>query len=192
MLKPVTKPVVQKKWSGRPLVLSAVAGLMLLIAAPIQVIAQTCNSHITPTTPDSRYTDNADGTVTDKQTGLMWKQCEEGQSGAGCAIGSALTFTWAAALQRSETLNTTGGFAGHTDWRLPNIKELASLVERACDGPSINNRLFPATPSSNVWSSSPDASYSDSAWYVYFGNGYSSYYDYRDNYYQVRLVRSGQ
>jgi hypothetical protein len=55
----------------------------------------------------------------------MWKQCAEGLSGATCQTGSAQTFTWANALAHAEAST----FANYTDWRLPNVKELSSLVE---------------------------------------------------------------
>jgi hypothetical protein len=58
------------------------------------------------------YTDNGDGTITDNVTGLMWVQ-ERGSE-----------MTWAAAVAGAST-NTT---AGHTDWRMPTIKELYSLI----------------------------------------------------------------
>ncbi len=149
--------------------------------------AQTCRDDIRATAPDSRYQDNGNGTVTDLATGLIWKQCAEGRSGAGCATGSAQTFTWQAALQHAEA----AVFAGSSLWRLPNKNELASLVERRCYDPAINSRFFPNTPSNWFWSSSPDADYSGYAWLVYFSDGYVS--DSKKYYTRyVRLVRAGQ
>ncbi len=162
--------------------------LLLVLAAP--ATARQCNDAIPPTAPDERYRDNGDGTVTDLWTGLMWKRCVEGLSGAGCDIGSVATFTWGAALQRAEAVNASGGFAGYNDWRLPNIKELRSLVEHACWSPAINVTHFPNTPIW-LWASSPAAVVSDGAWSVYFDYG-GSYYDYRDHSNHVRLVRDGQ
>ncbi|QVL49258.1 MAG: DUF1566 domain-containing protein [Thiocapsa sp.] len=149
--------------------------------------AQTCRDDIRATAPDSRYQDNGNGTVTDRATGLIWKQCAEGRSGAGCATGSAQTFTWQAALQHAEA----AVFAGSSLWRLPNKNELASLVERRCYDPAINATFFPNTPSSVLWSSSPYADFSDNAWIVGFGGG-GVYYYLKDLTFYVRLVRAGQ
>ena len=155
------------------------------------VSAQTCNtSSVTATTPDSQLTDNGNGTITDTKTGLMWKKCLEGVTGNLCDTGAATTFTWQTALQQPGAVNVSG-FATHQNWRLPNIKELTSIVEKQCYDPAINLNRFPNTPSSVVWSGSPFAGFPSSAWYVYFNNG-GSYLINRSNYFQVRLVRGGQ
>lgn len=60
------------------------------------------------------FVDNGDGTVTDRATGLMW---EQGDSGRG--------MDWKDALAYAEKLT----LAGHDDWRLPNAKELQSIVD---------------------------------------------------------------
>lgn len=67
----------------------------------------------------NRLTDNGDGTVTDLATGLMW------QKG-----GSSDTITWEEAQAYIDELNRQT-FAGNSDWRLPTIEELASLIESA-------------------------------------------------------------
>ncbi len=161
--------------------------LMLFLATHLQ--AQSCDSTVLPTAADSSYTNNADGTVTDLQTGLMWMQCLVGLNGAGCATGSASTFTWDVALQQPQTLNNNGGFANYTDWRLPNIKELESLVEYACWNPSINIKVFPNTPSTSsfFWSSSPSHSQSNT-WLINFYFGHTIYTNRLERQY-VRLVR---
>jgi hypothetical protein len=152
-----------------------------------------CNPNIPASTPDSQLIDNGDGTVTDTKTGLMWKQCLEGLSGSNCETGSADSFTWQQALQQPGTVNDAGGFASYTDWRLPNIRELFSIVEQQCYLPAINTTHFPNTPTSYVWSGSPYASPTRTtrAWYVHFSYGHSDY-DSRTDSYAVRLVRNAQ
>ena len=92
----------------------------LLLALP--VLAQTVILNIENITPDSRYTVNNDGTVTDNETGLMWMQCSEGlawelSGGVGNCTGTATTHTWDAA----SALANGKEFAGYSDWRPPGI-----------------------------------------------------------------------
>jgi hypothetical protein len=162
--------------------------LLCLCVLAIPAAWADCKSEIPRTTPGNILLDNGDGTVTDWNTGLMWKQCSEGQNEQGCA-GTASVFDWQAALQVPDTLNVSGGYAGHTDWRLPNIKELRSIVEEACFSPAINSDRFPNTPHANFWSSSVTVGQSGYSWYVYFRYGVVSYYGNRSGERHVRLVR---
>ena len=166
--------------------------LSILLLFPSILQAQTIEGYIDNEWPDSRYTDHGNGTVTDTKTGLSWKQCSEGQtaSSGGCS-GDASSYTWDQALQQPATLNSGGGYAGHSDWRLPNIKELASLGALDRNSPSINSALFPSTPSAWFWSSSPYAYDGVNAWKFGFYDG-SDNNDSRNNDYHVRLVRGGQ
>jgi hypothetical protein len=161
--------------------------LIAAMAIPAALPAQTCNEAIRATAPDSRYTDHGDGTVSDGDTGLMWKQCSEGQGGVDCGEGRVTGYTWSEALQQAEAST----HAGYGDWRLPNVKELKSLVERRCYDPAINIIYFPNTASADYWSSSPYANYSGSAWNVDFDSGYDGY-GYKNYDYAVRLVRGRQ
>ena len=99
------------------------------------------NVDILETKPNSLYEDHGDGTVTDKETGLMWQKCGLGLSGNDCSMGTATTFTWQAALAVANE-NTQSNYS---DWRLPNVKELFSIVEVACYFPAINSVAFPNT-----------------------------------------------
>lgn len=166
---------------------SLLPAIILLLAGVGAHAAQTCSDLILATAPDSRFQANGDGTVTDLSTGLIWKQCAEGLSGADCLTGSLSAFTWQQALQHAEAQV----FAGSSLWRLPNKNELASLVERRCIQPAINGRFFPNTPSSWFWSSSPYAYDSGLAWNVRFHNGHVKVYD-KDDAGYVRLVSGGQ
>lgn len=148
--------------------------------------AQTINGYIPDDTPDSRYTLHSDGTVTDSWTELMWQRCSLSQTwdGSTCT-GSASTYTWQGALQQGES----NSFAGYSDWRLPNRKELRSIVAYDRYSPAINTTVFPNTPSSSYWSSSV-ANYSDT-WVIHFNNGDDGDSG-RDYTGAVRLVRGGQ
>ena len=169
-------------------------GAGLLLAQPPVWATQTCKyGSIPATAPASRFTDNLNGTLTDTATGLQWKRCSEGQTwdaaGETCT-GTASTYSWQQALQQAATLNAAGGFAGHGDWRLPNSKELQSIVEEACLDPAIDLAAFPGTPSYLFWSASPDA-FDSNAWYVSFYYGNVNNYN-QGAYNHARLVRGGQ
>ncbi len=171
--------------------------VVLSLLSVVNLYGQTCQTaSITASTPTSRFTDNGDGTLVDSVTGLMWKKCSEGQSyntaTSGCD-GTDVTYSWQEALQRASAANSGGGFAGHTDWRLPDIKELNSIVERQCINPAINLDIFPATSSWQFWSASPyaDASVTDGAWLISFDDGHYGIGN-KSNGPVARLVRGGQ
>lgn len=160
----------------------------LLALAALAEAAQTCHSYWPkPSTPINRFTENGDGTVTDTVTKLIWKRCSEGLSGESCEKGEPSIFTWQEALKTA----TESRFIGKSDWRLPDIKELNSIIERQCTMPAINEVVFPATPTMSFWSSSPYAGNSSYAWNVYFPYGIS---DGNNKGYKffVRLVRSAK
>ena len=119
---------------------------------------------------------NGDGTVTDTVAGLMWQQVTEGA-----------TLTWETAITRCET--TTLG--GYDDWRLPNLRELRSIVDYGRYNPAINGDYFPDTLSSDYWSSTTNAYFTDYALYVSFGYGRDNFL-HKSNSYYVRAVRGGQ
>ena len=129
----------------------------------------------------ARFVDNGDGTITDKATGLMW--AKDG-NGAGCNNGA--TIAWGAAITFANDLT----FAGYSDWRLPNVKELQSIVDYSTYNPAIDSS-FTNTQSGYYWSSTTYADLTDFAWDVYFNYGYVDLDDKDDGYY-VRPVRGGQ
>jgi len=133
------------------------------------------------------FTDNTDGTVLDNSTGLMWKKCSEGQSGGDCLGGSATTKTWTQALTTCEA-DTTASF---TDWRLPNIRELNSIVRYNVVNPCIDQTSFPNTQTSSYWSSTTYANSSTNALTTAFSTvGASSPFN-KVNPDYVRCVRGG-
>lgn len=165
------------------------AALGFLLAFGVSQASECLNS-IPPSNPDLFYQVQGD-VVTDSRTGLMWKRCSEGQSWSGSTcVGTASVRNWTDALQLAEAST----FAGYSDWRLPNLKELRSLVEECRVNPAINVSIFPSTPGMNFWTSSPYAGSSSGAWYVFFGNGYGNtgHTDRVGNTLLVRLVRDAQ
>jgi len=156
-----------------------------------------CRNDVPARKPDGNYFVHADGTVTDRITGLMWKLCPEGmaENGGYCVQdGSVYSFTWQAALQHAKSLNNSGGYAGYTDWRVPNRNELGSLIDRGCRSPAMNSSVFPLgvtfASSGPTWSStSSDGAF---AWVVNLGTGSIEEAVATWDYYLLRLVRGGQ
>ena len=105
-----------------------------------------------PTTPTEDFTDNDDGTVTHRITGLTWMRCAMGMTWTGTTCsGTASPYTW----DQAKVLTTV--FAGKSDWRLPSIAELNSIVEFAGTYGLINATMFPNIPHSQgspCWSGS--------------------------------------
>jgi hypothetical protein len=76
------------------------------------------------------YTDNGDGTITDNVTGLMWQQSADTDGDGDIDAADKLTYAEACTYCQNLTL------AGYTDWRLPDIKQLYSLIDFSGIDPS--------------------------------------------------------
>ena len=132
------------------------------------------------------FTDNGDGTVTDSKTGLTWMRCSMGQTwSAGTCNGTASTYTFDGAKALT---NTT--MLGKSDWRVPNIREFQTIVDRSTTNPAVDRVAFPNTPNLDYWSGS--TGYSGGAWFANGGNGDVYGYGNRSNPNAVRLVRGGE
>jgi len=163
--------------------------IISLIITQSVIAERTCESYTSDEWPDSRYTVDdvsGDNVVVDNKTGLMWKQCSQGLTGAYCMTGTVTKYTWQQALMLVDTQNTSG-FAGYTDWRVPNKKELGTLVTRNCNNPSINENVFPNTLKHWYWSSTMVDD--GKAWIVSFDYGYDFRNILEDDS-RIRLVRS--
>ena len=143
---------------------------------------------------DSRYTDNLDGTISDPQTGLMWSKCSYGQTYDGndddsdqiICEGSPAVGNW----QQAFAWAADSTDHGYSDWRLPNIKELGSIVDFGSAKPAINQSIFPNTASDPYWSSTPSRANVHQAIFIGFQAGDYGPSDRISNLY-LRLVRDG-
>ena len=144
-------------------------------------------------TPDERYEDNRDGTVTDRKLKLMWMRCSAGQQwSAGRCSGAAGSYTLEAARQLASEFNQGGSFF-YSDWRLPQLKEIASLIETRCASPRVNLAVFPDTPAGIYWSTTPRAGMKDASLFYALGFGDDGVtYQRIDQPSHVRFVRRAQ
>jgi hypothetical protein len=155
---------------------------------------QVCDARTYPlSAPTTRFEDNGDGTVTDRATKLMWMRCSGGQqwSGDSCS-GQARAFDWRTAQRLAGDVNVNGSHF-FNDWRVPSLRELASIVERECSDPRVNLAVFPDTPPGLYWTVSPRPG-DDAASLVYalsFGND-GVVPSPKDGEHHVRLVRDAR
>jgi hypothetical protein len=162
------------------------------------------------------YTDNGDGTITDNNTGLMWEKKDD----SGGIHDKDNGYTWSTGTNDMDgtmvttfldTLNDVGGggancFAGHCDWRIPNVKELQSIVNYEVLFPAVAPAFHQAgtctgcvdvtlascscTASYLYWSATTLASSPGFAWFVPFdGGGVGNVV--KTIFLQVRAVRGG-
>jgi hypothetical protein len=201
----------------------------------------------------SRFADNADGTITDRQTGLMWEKkteldgspnfanlhdaddhyqwagvcfaynskycqptaaasalcmanaedggigCDECTGSEGACSATDTMWTFAAALN-------SASFGGHTDWRVPNRRELEFIRDLAVFNPAVDvafqgascgnmctditDQLCSCTEPSIYWSASPYAPNQQAAGIVNFYDGFTGA-SFRNNTFSVRAVRGG-
>jgi len=139
------------------------------------------------------YASNADGTITDNSTGLVWEKLTN--PGDGSIHDFNNFYNWADAFVKIVALNTVPCFAGHCDWRLPNVNELQTLTDWGRVNPAIdpvfNNSVDSFTQSSNYWSSTTYRNDSFSAWLVDFLDGQVFPGNPGINGFYVRAVRGG-
>jgi hypothetical protein len=129
---------------------------------------QVCDTTAHPlSSPSARFEDHGDGTVTDRVAGLTWMRCSAGQAwlasraeaaGAagvhGTCSGTPQPLDWAAAQSLAQRVNRSGDYF-FNDWRIPQLRELATLAERQCVNPRINLVIFPNTPADRFWTVTP-------------------------------------
>ena len=168
-----------------------------------------------PTTPTSGATPHP--CVRDNVTGLTW----EVKTGDGGLRDRNWTYTWYSTDTATNggdaggvgsntcggtlsgysnqcntanyiaAVNAAPGLCGFTDWRLPSVRELQTLIHYGATNPTIDTTYFPNTLASDFWSASSYGPSPANAWYVYFGDGIVDAFVKADGFH-VRLVRGGQ
>jgi Protein of unknown function (DUF1566) len=134
---------------------------------------------------NDRFTYSADGAeVTDTTTGLIWQRCSEGQQFSHDRCEGKATernFKSTIAYAKSQAKPQAA-------WRVPNINELNTLVNKSVRNPAIDASVFPNTAANRYWSASPHETDITQAMIVYFTDGHVAKY-HQNNKAYVRLVR---
>jgi Protein of unknown function (DUF1566) len=127
------------------------------------------------------------GEVRDRATGLVWRRCLEGTrwTGSQCT-GTPLEASRTLAIAHAQAQAADTGQA----WRLPNVKELASLVDTGRMFPAIDPLVFPDTPALPLWTSTHVTGLAENAWQVEFSVGTVTN-EIRGSHQRFRLVRDG-
>jgi hypothetical protein len=122
------------------------------------------------------FEDNKNGTITDRITQLVWQKQDDGTTAA-----------WEEAIIKCEDLS----LGGYSDWRVPNVKELRSIVDSRTYAPAIYPGYFPNTRSETYWSSTTYGASPSAAWSVNFWHGEVTDSP-KGNALYVRCVRAGE
>ncbi len=131
--------------------------------------------------------------VRDNETSLIWeiKQKNDGVKNYGNPNDADNTYTWDESSQKFISALNAAHWGGFSDWRLPSIAELKTLVDSKRTRPAINIGYFPNTQSSFYWSSTTHDSRTYDAWGAFFDLGYYVY-NFKSLYFHARAVRGGQ
>ena len=132
------------------------------------------------TWPNPRFTVQANtNVVLDNLTSLMWAR------NANLPGGQT---TWSTAIDYCNNLT----YGGYSDWRLPNVRELQSLIDFSQNTPVLpSGHPFTDVQSDYYWSSTTISSGSDYAWFIYLADGYT-YYGAKATMFSVWPIRGGQ
>ena len=163
--------------------------LLFIISCCSSAWAESCRDDRSASTPSSRFTTHGN-TVTDQDTELSWMRCAVGQrwNGTSC-IGTVQHLDWQQAMAHVERINALR-LGGHSDWRMPVVPELASIVERKCFNPRMNTEVFAGAPSVIFWTAMEKMGRPDYAYTLDFGAGAARATD-KHHAAAVRLVRGG-
>ncbi|MBL0687137.1 MAG: DUF1566 domain-containing protein [Sulfurospirillum sp.] len=149
--------------TGKPTCIALRKTLIMLTAVSSilssqYAMAQQCktDSIASSNNPKQFVINTQQGTVIDARTGLEWSICSLGQKwqNGNCLDAPTKFDDFSAAL--TEVNNSTAADADWEGYRLPNIKELGSIIERSCSSPAISLTAFTGTLNAVYYSSTPD------------------------------------
>jgi hypothetical protein len=121
-----------------------------------------------PTFSKRFVVDAAKGTVLDNATKLTWQRAIDTSGGEDGLGGRTLM----QAMGYCTNLTLAGG-----GWRLPEVRELRSLIDTAVEQPSLDHAAFPSTPTKSYWSNTVHAAVKTEYWHVNFLDGFSDVED---------------
>lgn len=143
------------------------------------------------------YTDNGDGTITDNNTNLVWEK----KSADGSIHDVNVFYSWDEAFTVHVAQLNAAAFAGHNDWRVPNVKELQSIVDYERTGLALSSAFNSnctsgatvltgsCTAAGHYWTSTTAAPAPGFAWTVHFSDLSGKLY--KSFVLRVRAVRGG-
>ncbi len=156
----------------------AFSSVSALVNSSVTNFAGGCGSS------DAELVDNGDGTVTHTQTGLMW---EKKVAGSGCLHCVDDTYAWSDGMSEfvshvngiTDVPSIQPGLGGHSDWRLPTIAELQTILLLGPEPPApfpcstspCIDPIFGPTAAGKYWSSTTLANNQARAWFVFFDTG---------------------
>lgn len=146
--------------------------------------------------PDPRFTYNIDGTVTDNLTGLIWlmnAKCSEGGRNWQDALTDIAGLNAGGTMNGKDCGDISNGGSHQSDWRLPNYKELLSLVDFARYSPALalSNPFLNLGTGGDFWSSTTVSRFLPGGWEVAMWDGYTNYNFKTDSVNFVWAVRGG-
>lgn len=147
------------------------------------------------------FVDNGDGTVTDRGTGLVWEKLSDD----GSIHDKDDVYAWSAAFSGKIAALNASAFAGHDDWRLPNIRELETIADYARYSPGFVSPLSEncepgcsaidcgcVLQDGTTWSSTSYADEPMLAWGLFHPNAASTILYKGEAVLSVRAVRGGR
>jgi Protein of unknown function (DUF1566) len=163
--------------TGLALCASGALGDSTLLTCPQSVTGQDGDFANTPRArsysgPTQHATFSTNYTTKDNVTGLVWKSCPEGLSGATCLTGSISSIDWntatAGTCSSLNAANSGSGYAGITSWRMPDLPELWRITNYSLTSPALDTASFPPATFTNdaFWSATANTPTPANAWFV--------------------------